>query len=176
MPPARVATPALQRHRAACGRPRTGLMRDNPLLKLVRSEVELAPDIENLTAGAYSVGSDFAPFPVLEVAMRQTRFMSMLFLVWSIAFFFVPEFRQGLQVPFFALNPESDSGWLRHAGSIPAERLAEAARGAGQQRDAQTLAFAALHAPTVQESVRWADEAVATDITGPPSTSPNACA
>jgi len=103
--------------------------------------------------------------PALDVAMRQTRFMSMLFLVWSIAFFFVPEFRQGLQVPFFALNPAADSGWLRHAGTIPAERLAEAARGAEQQRDAQTPAFAALHAPTVQESVRWADEAVAIDPT-----------
>jgi hypothetical protein len=120
-------------------------------------------DVENLTAGAYSVGSEFAPFPVPEVAMRQTRFMSMLFLVWSIAFFFVPEFRQGLQVPFFALNPAGDSGWLRHAGTIPAKRLAEAAQGAEQQRDAQTLAFAALHAPTVQESVRLADEAVAID-------------
>lgn len=95
--------------------------------------------------------------------MRKTRFMSLLFLVWAIAFFFVPDFRQALQVPFFAMDPEGDSRWLRRAGTIPAEQLAEAARAAEQQRDAHTLAFAALHAPTVQEGVRRADEAVAID-------------
>jgi len=95
--------------------------------------------------------------------MRKTRFMSMLFLVWSIAFFFVPDFRQGLQVPFFALSPGGDVGWLRHAGTIPAEKLAEAARRAEPQRDARTLAFVALHASTVQEGLRWADEAVTID-------------
>jgi hypothetical protein len=95
--------------------------------------------------------------------MRKTRFMSILFLVWSIAFFFVPDFRQGLQVPFLTLGPGGDVGWLQRAGTIPAEKLAEAARVAEAQRDARTLAFAALHAPTVQEGLRWADEAVAID-------------
>jgi len=96
--------------------------------------------------------------------MRKTRFMSMLFLVWSIAFFFVPSFRQGLQVPIFTLSPMWEStGWLRHVGTIPAKKLAEAARRGEQQHDARTLAFVALHGPTVQERLRWADEAVAID-------------
>lgn len=96
--------------------------------------------------------------------MRKTRFMSMLFLVWAIAFFFVPDFRQGLQVPFFALmSPGSEWDRLVRGGTIPADKLEEAARVAEQQRDAQTLAFTALHAPTVQEGVRLADEAVAID-------------
>ena len=95
--------------------------------------------------------------------MRKTRFMSMLFLVWSIAFFFVPDFRQALRVPLFALSLEGNLRWLRRTGTIPAEKIAEAAARAEQQRDARTLAFAALHAPTVQEGSRWADEAVALD-------------
>ena len=95
--------------------------------------------------------------------MRKTRFMSMLFLVWSIAFFFVPDFRQGLQGPIFTLGPEGDASWLEFAGTIPPKKLAEAARVAEQQRDARTLAFVALHAPTVQEGLRWADQAVAID-------------
>jgi len=95
--------------------------------------------------------------------MRKTRYMSLLFLVWSMAFFLVPDFRQGLQVPFFALTPWGDVGWLQHAGTIPAEKLAEAARVAEQRRDARTLAFVALHASTVQEGLHWADEAVAID-------------
>jgi hypothetical protein len=96
--------------------------------------------------------------------MRKTRFMSMLFLVWSIAFFFVPEFRQGLQVPIFALPQSSEEGgWLVKAGTIPAGKIAEAAGRAEQQRDARTLAFAALHAPRVQEGLRWADQAIAID-------------
>jgi hypothetical protein len=96
--------------------------------------------------------------------MRKTRFMSMLFLVWSIAFFFVPEFPQGLQVPILALpRSAAEGGWLVKAGTIPAKRIAEAAGRAEQQRDARTLAFAALHAPTVQEGLRWADQAIAID-------------
>jgi len=96
--------------------------------------------------------------------MRKTRFMSMLFLVWSIAFFFVPEFRQGLQVPILALpQPSEEGGWLVKAGTIPAKTIAQAAGRAEQQRDARTLAFAALHAPRVQEGLRWADQAIAID-------------
>jgi hypothetical protein len=110
---------------------------------------------------AYTVAVDFPSFLEPEVAMRKTRFMSILLVVWSIAFFFVPDFRQGLQVPVLTLSPAGD--WLRHAGTIPAEKLAAAAQRAEQQRDARTLAFVALHAPTVQEGLHWADEAVAID-------------
>ena len=95
--------------------------------------------------------------------MRKTRFMSMLFLVWSITFFFVPEFRQGLQLPSFTLSPAGIYGWLMHAGTIPAKTITEAAQRGEQQRDARTLAFAALHAPTIRDGLHWADEAVAID-------------
>ncbi len=95
--------------------------------------------------------------------MRKTRFMSMLFLVWSIAFFFVPDFRQGLQGQFLALNSSGEWKWLQRAGTIPASELAKIAHDAEQRRDARALAFVALHAPTVQDGVRWADEAVAID-------------
>jgi len=120
--------------------------------------------VENGGVQAYTLAIDFPLFSQLEATMRKTRFMSMLFLVWAIAFFFVPDFRQGLQVPFFAFSPVWEGGgWLRHAGTIPANKLAKAAQVAEQHRDSRTLAFAALHAPTVQEGVRWADEAVAID-------------
>ena len=36
--------------------------------------------------------------------MRKTRFMSLLFLVWSIAFFVVPDFRQAIQSSFLGLS------------------------------------------------------------------------
>jgi hypothetical protein len=45
--------------------------------------------------------------------MRKTRFMTMLFLVWAIAFFFVPDFRQGLQVPLLRLSFEGAPGPYR---------------------------------------------------------------
>jgi tetratricopeptide (TPR) repeat protein len=96
--------------------------------------------------------------------MRKTRFMSLLFVVWSIAFFFVPEFRQGLQVTFFAWNLQGlPYDWLVRAGTIPSDKLGEAGRAAEQQRDARTLAFVALHSGSVQERLQYADQAVAID-------------
>ncbi len=92
--------------------------------------------------------------------MRRTRFMSLLFLVWSIAFFFVPDFRQGLQVPIFALGVNGDAHWLERAGTIPADVLREATT---RSPDAQTLAFAALHASTLKEALDWGSRAVAMD-------------
>lgn len=74
--------------------------------------------------------------------MRQTRFMSLLFLVWSIGFFFVPEFRQGLQLPVLLFT---------FGESLPAEVLDKATRAAKQKGDARTLAFAALHAANESE-------------------------
>ncbi len=92
--------------------------------------------------------------------MRRTRFMSLLFLVWSIAFFFVPDFRQGLQVPIFALGMSGDERWLDRAGTIPAEELRDAT---ARTPDAQTFAYAALHAPTLKEALDWGSRAVASD-------------
>jgi len=92
--------------------------------------------------------------------MRKTRFMSLLFLVWSVAFFCLSDFRQALQVPFFILVGGDEVISLGHAGTIPAEKLREATQ---HQPDARTFAFAALHAPTVQEAWQWAEQAVAID-------------
>jgi len=92
--------------------------------------------------------------------MRKTRFMSLLFLVWSISFFFLPDFRQALQVPSLMLNRGDEVLWLWHAGRIPAEKLREATK---HKPDARTFAFAALHAPTTQEAWQWADQAVTLD-------------
>ncbi len=95
--------------------------------------------------------------------MRQTRFMSRVFLALSIAFFFVPDFRQGLEVPIL-IHEEMPSGWLDRAGKLPPQMLEDAARTAEQQRDGRTLAFVAMRAPNGgQEGLRLADRAVALD-------------
>ncbi len=96
--------------------------------------------------------------------MRKTRFMTMLFLVWSIAFFFVPEFRQGLEAPILAVSISVGStDLLRDAGTVPRRALDEFARTAEQQGDARTLAFVALRHPNAQEVARLAERAVALD-------------
>ena len=92
--------------------------------------------------------------------MRKTRSMSLLFLAWSIAFFFLPDFRQALQAPSFVINRGDEAVWFWDTSRIPAARL----RGATKQNpNARTLAFAALHAPTTQEAWQWADQAVTID-------------
>lgn len=91
--------------------------------------------------------------------MHKTRFMSLLFLVWSVAFFFVPDFRESLQVPFIAWRWQG----LMRLGALTRGTLQTIAREGEQQRDARALAFAALHTPTAEESARLADQAVALD-------------
>lgn len=96
--------------------------------------------------------------------MRKTRFMSLLFLVWSIAFFFVPDFRQALQGPLMQLSLAHSSDWLERASKIPHPTLAEAVRTGEERRDARSLAFAAMHSPSGgQECMRLAAEAVTID-------------
>jgi len=95
--------------------------------------------------------------------MRRTRFMSLLFLVWSIAFFFVPEFRQGLRVPSLGWSNNEDWEWLMRQGRLPRKVLDEAVRRGEQQREARTLAFVAQHPSSGGESLRLANEAVAID-------------
>ncbi len=94
--------------------------------------------------------------------MRKTRFMSLLFLVWSMAFFFVADFRQGLQGPVMSLGLMGYSRFAR-GGTLPRKVLEQAARTAGQQRDARTLAMVAIHSPQSRERSRFAQEAVALD-------------
>ena len=92
--------------------------------------------------------------------MRRTRFMSLLFLVLSVAFLCVPEFRQALQAPAFTLGRWQ---WLERAGRISQPTLEDLERMAEQQRDAQTLAFVAMSQEDTRERARLADRAVALD-------------
>lgn len=95
--------------------------------------------------------------------MRTTRFITLLFLVGSIAFFFVPEFRDGLRMPILGWSLTHTFGWLIRTGTISPSALEEAARRAEQQKDARTLAFVALHSSNEQERNRLAEHAVALD-------------
>ncbi len=84
--------------------------------------------------------------------MRKTRFMSLLFLIWSIAFFFVPEFRQAFQALILG---ESMMGATKF-GELPEGKIRALAQAAEQRREAGTLAFAAMHAPFPSlESCAW---------------------
>ncbi len=96
--------------------------------------------------------------------MRRTRFMSLLFLVWTITFLIISDFRQGLQSAFLGLNLWKHTELIERWGTLPRATLEEAARRAEQApRDARTLAFVAMHAGDAQERMRLADEAVAID-------------
>ncbi len=88
--------------------------------------------------------------------MRKTRFMSLLFLILSLVFFLLPEFRQGLQAPIV------DWRWLERS-QPRRETLEKLARAAEERRDARTLAFVALRLPVGQERDKLADRAVALD-------------
>jgi len=89
--------------------------------------------------------------------------MSLVFLIWSVAFFLIPEFRQALRMPILGWSLSHTFRWLERAGTLPPELLERYARTAEQQRDAPTLAFAALHSPNGQQRNRWAEEAVNLD-------------
>ena len=76
--------------------------------------------------------------------MRRTRFISLLFLVLSLAFFGLREFRQGLIAPLAGMV---DVGGLGMAGRISIAELNDLAHQAEERGDGQSLAFAALHLP-----------------------------
>lgn len=86
--------------------------------------------------------------------MRKTRFMSLFFLVLGLAFFFVSEFRQALQVP--AVRRQLEMGVFK-VGPAALVRDAE------QEGDARTLAFVALNSPDQEERARLAGQAVSLD-------------
>jgi hypothetical protein len=92
--------------------------------------------------------------------MRRTRFMSLLFLVWAIAFFFIPDFRQSFRAPFIST---ANQPWFVVGGPLPDKLLEQTAKRAEQGRDGRTLAFVALRYPVSAEGARLADEAVALD-------------
>lgn len=92
--------------------------------------------------------------------MRRTRFMSLVFLALSLAFFCVQEFRWALEY----LVVEYKLGRLTsYAAFLPPEKVRALAERAQQGGDAQALAYAALHTENREESLRWADQAVAKD-------------
>jgi len=96
--------------------------------------------------------------------MRGTRFLSFLFLALSAAFFCVPDFRHALRDRPAGLSAAITDDWLESAGTLPPETLERAVRTAREQRDARTLAFAAMHAPgEAKEVLSLAGEAVAID-------------
>jgi len=92
--------------------------------------------------------------------MRRTRFMSLLFLVWAIAFFFIPDFRQSFRAPLISA---SNQAGVVIGGPLPEAMLEQTAKLAEQGRDARTLAFVALRYPVGAEGAHLADEAVALD-------------
>lgn len=95
--------------------------------------------------------------------MRKTRFMSVLFLVLALAFFFVREFRQGLSTSIIVgFNPQEES-WVEEAGHFSASTLAGLAERAEREEDARTLAFVAMYSPEAEEKIRLAERAVLLD-------------
>jgi hypothetical protein len=93
--------------------------------------------------------------------MRKTRFMSVLFLVLSAAFFFVPQFRQAFSLPIMIQALET--GQIPKLVAVPTSQLEQWAHEAEAQRDARALAFVALRLPDAAERARLADLAVSMD-------------
>ncbi|MDP9263727.1 MAG: hypothetical protein M3O85_05325 [Acidobacteriota bacterium] len=88
--------------------------------------------------------------------MPKMRVMSWVLFTLALAFFFVKDYRWALQLPYM----ESRSDW--ESPGISQEKLQALAERAKQDRDAQSLAFVALHAGRDQD-VALADQAVAVD-------------
>ena len=97
--------------------------------------------------------------------MRKTRFMSLVFLVLSVSFFFVPEFREGINAGMGPLIHRGAEGgwWINSAGRIPAATLDALARAAEEDSDALTLAFVALQHPDNDQQIRLANLAADLD-------------
>lgn len=94
--------------------------------------------------------------------MRRTRFISLLFLMLSLAFFAEPEFRQVLLSPLAGI---SDGGEGPTPGGISHANLHSLARRAEEGGDMRSLAFVALHLPDGDDAKirRFADLAVSRD-------------
>jgi hypothetical protein len=88
--------------------------------------------------------------------MPKMRIMSWVLFTLALAFFFVRDFRWALQLPYLEARMDWDSP------AISQEKLLALAEQARQGRDAQSLAFAALHSDLGLD-VALADQAVAMD-------------
>lgn len=88
--------------------------------------------------------------------MPKMRIMSWVLFTLSLSFFFVQDFRWALQMPYVEWKNSAD------AFEIPPGQLQALAERAKQSRDAQSLAFVALHS-SLNEDVALANQAVALD-------------
>ena len=88
--------------------------------------------------------------------MPRMRVISWVLFTLSLAFFFVQDFRWALKMPYLEWKNSAD------ALEIPPGQLQALAERAKQGRDAQSLAFVALHSP-LHEDVALANQAVALD-------------
>lgn len=93
---------------------------------------------------------------------RKTRFMSLAFLMLSLAFFFVPDFREALGV---GLGPMrySQSNWFDEAATLSPSTLQRLTEVAIADSDALTLGFVALQHPDAKEQERLAEMAIDLD-------------
>jgi hypothetical protein len=93
--------------------------------------------------------------------IRKTRFMSLVFLVLSVSFFFVPEFLEGMGAGLGPLwHGSGDEWWVASAGQLPVSQLDRMAKDAEESSDSLTLAFVALQHPDTEQQVRLANLAV----------------
>jgi hypothetical protein len=93
--------------------------------------------------------------------MRRTRFMTLMFLVLSLAFLGVEEFRWAMNLPLLMASESTGFGWAQPS-SDDLRAFGDQAERSG---DAAALAYSALH-PGVEDddlARRRADEAVARD-------------
>jgi len=88
--------------------------------------------------------------------MPRMRIMSWVLFTLALAFFFVQDFRWALKMPYLEWKGSAD------ALEIPPGQLQALAERAKQSRDAQSLAFVALHS-SLNEDVALANQAVALD-------------
>ena len=86
------------------------------------------------------------------------RIMSWVLFTLAFAFFFVQDFRWGLEIPYW----EMTTGARWDAPAIPQEKLLALAERARQNHDARSLAFVALQVGPDRD-VAFADQAVAMD-------------
>lgn len=103
--------------------------------------------------------------------MRRTRYMSLIFLALSLAFFFVRDFRWALQVPLLEWRYERwTQRFMRMEGPVEPlpvlseEQFAQLEQDA-QRGDASALAFLALHRQpaSFEQRAAWAEQAVQRD-------------
>jgi len=106
--------------------------------------------------------------------VRKTRLMSWIFLLFSLAFFLIPDFRTALEVPLASMAPQLSfiPIWPKTAGAkllslsrfVSPQELLRLGQEADRRGDSQLMAFAALYLPAQErrdDILRLTDRAVA---------------